>query len=263
MGGGCAGTTDTGDNSAPDLSKYSNLTIDGSNNTPTRFTHPGFCEYCGGAAMSTVNCGSTGEFAPDGDGDGSCKCRAMCQDSCCRKACKRVAYNGDATKCCTNDGMVGYGSGSSYLTCNPRNTYKDSSCDEPLKTYCQSGTNLFDQQVCKNWISIHQTQATQNGNVDTVLNTVCSRSDNLKRPECACVVGASTVATELPSANSLPVQCMLNSCANQTAAYKTISQLAPCNITNCSMNLTDANFVANNPGKFSTSFTQQCGNTVS
>src|SRR5579862_7824772 len=91
-GSACVAANYTGDNydPDPDSTKYANLPIGGT------FEHGGYCDWC---TQSNVNCGSS-EFDTAGNGEGKCKCRALCNDGCCRKLCKRISYNGDPYQCC-------------------------------------------------------------------------------------------------------------------------------------------------------------------
>lgn len=259
--GGCAGATDTGKNDAPDMTKYVNL------KTGERFTHPNYCEYC---TESKVNCGNNGEFTRDGNGSGKCKCRGLCNDGCCRKACKRTSYSGTAEECCKLGGPAYYKDSKGIVrTCDPvyrSGEWGKKTCDETMVKYCKEGTNLFGT-TCRQWVTTFQPigqydRATVNGSVDDVILEVCNRPENKDKDECGCVVAANTVRLKLPSANDLPVQCMMNQCANNPRAFRTSTQLAPCNIVNCEMNINDMKIVAGDTDTFSPGFSQMCGNAA-
>lgn len=256
--GGCAGITDTGKNDAPDMTKYANLKVG------ETFTHPNYCEYC---TESSVNCGNNGEFTRAGNGSGKCKCRGLCNDGCCRKACKRTSYSGTIEECCQRGGPSYYKDSKNVVrTCDPQyraDKWTEKTCDQPMKDFCKQNDNLFGT-ACRQWVTTFQPigqydRATANGTVDDVILDVCNRPENAEKDECGCVVAANLVRKKLPSANDLPVQCMMNMCANNPRAFRTSTQLAPCNITNCEMNITDMEIVANDTDTFSPNFSQACG----
>jgi hypothetical protein len=257
----CVGATYTGDNSAPDMTQYANL------KTGETFTHPGFCEYCG-PGYSSVNCGNNGEFTPSGDGSGKCACRALCTNSCCRKNCQRISYATalDATaQCCQAGGPSYYkDSGGIVRTCDPSvraANWAQGTCNPTMKVYCAQGTNLF-TPVCRQWVTTFNAPgATPSGDVDGVLISVCNKPENANRVECGCVTAANAArAAGLSSTSSVPVQCLVKQCANQPAAYRTSTQMTPCNVTNCQMTVQDLQLVSNNKsGIFNTGFAQNCG----
>jgi len=249
---GCACATCRGENNnTPDMVKYVNN---------DRFTHPGYCDY---VSESNVNCGNNGEFVRDGNGVGKCKCRALCTDGCYRKQCKRVLYSGDLTKCCTEGGSDYYKDGNVVRTCDPAYRVKnwgDRKCDDAMDVYCRQGNNLFGN-ACRNWVTTFN-KLPGSGTVDNVLLDVCNRAENKNKLECNCITAAKEVRELLPSAQNLPVQCMMNKCANNPHAYRTTSQMGPCNITNCQMDIRDAQIVARDPKTFTVKFTQICGNAA-
>jgi hypothetical protein len=257
---GCVGPNDTGDNSAPNLANYVDVKIG------ETFEHPGYCNY---TTESSVNCGTNGEFQRAGNSDSGCTCRSLCTDGCRRKLCKRVSYSGNADECCRRGGPTYYMDGNIVRTCDPeyrRGSWLNHKCDAALSTYCKSGGNLFND-TCRAWVTTFQPvgqidKSIGNGSVDGVILDVCNRPEYANNEECGCVVGANEIRTKLPTANNLPVQCMYNKCANAPRAYRTTPMLAPCNITNCSMDITDQQIVANDPTNFTVGFTQLCGSAV-
>lgn len=260
----CVGATYTGDNSAPDMTQYVNLTVGQS------FTNANFCEYCG-PGYTSVNCGNNGEFTASGDGSGKCACRGLCTNSCCRKACQRISYatSPDATtQCCQAGGPTYYtDSGGIVRTCDPAvraANWSTNTCNPTMIKYCSQGTNLF-TPVCRQWVTTFNTPgATPSGDVDGVVISVCNQPANMNRPECGCVTAAATArAAGLSSTSSVPVQCLVKQCANEPAAYRTSTQLTPCNITNCQMTVQDLSLVSNNPSVFNTGFAQNCGTGAS
>ena len=144
--GNCAAANDTGDNSNPQSKtpeKYYTVPLDGT------FEHPGYCDYIG---QSGVNCGGGTEWAYAGDGS-ACKCRALCNDGCRKKLCKRIGFNGDPVQCCVQQ-LGGLGEGK---TCNPIfiNGYKTPDCNTYMDAYCGEGTdgsNFFTPQ-CQSWFA--------------------------------------------------------------------------------------------------------------
>jgi len=257
--GGCASATDTGNNFAPDMTQYVNLTPGQS------FTHPGYCEYC---TESNVNCGNNGEFVRDGNGDGKCKCRGLCNDGCCRKKCSRQNYSGTVDQCCINGGAAYYTDSTGIVrTCDPQyrtDKWGNKVCDQSLSTYCKQGNNLF-EPVCRQWITTYQptgnsSQATGNGTVDDVLLDVCNRPENASKSECGCIVAANVVRQKLPDANNVPVQCLVNSCSNNPSAYKVSNQMQSCNVVNCQISVEDLKIIESDHGTFNLTFAQNCGN---
>lgn len=259
----CVAADYTGDNSPPDMAPYATSRP----NIGDRFTHPGLCEYCG-AGYITANCGTNGEFIPDGDGDGKCTCRAFCNENCCRKACKRIKYTGSTDKCCQLGGPDYYMEGNIVRTCDPAvraGKWSAGVCDKNMLTYCKEGNNMFTES-CRKWITTFQPAGDTvgyraNGDVDSVLLDVCNRPENAARDECACIVAANEVRVKLPNSSSVPVQCMMNKCANNPRAYRTASQSTPCNVTNCQIDTRDLQIIAGDPQSFNVGFTQNCGKT--
>jgi hypothetical protein len=158
-GPGCAGTTETGNNNPIDDSKYIDVVIGG------RFDHPGYCEW---ATQGNANC-ATAEFISDGNGEGRCKCRAMCNDGCHRKACKRIAFNGDPTSCCASlKPWLGKGQ-----TCNPKfRSYNTTDCNQYMREYCKKDNNYNNNPNCKVWVSKYPEEKRD------VLFSTCSNIDN-------------------------------------------------------------------------------------
>uniref|UniRef100_A0A6C0LTV8 Uncharacterized protein n=1 Tax=viral metagenome TaxID=1070528 RepID=A0A6C0LTV8_9ZZZZ len=262
--GNCASADDTGDNYAPNLAEKVNLKIGES------FTHPGFCEYRVGDndTLKKVNCGNNGEFVPNGyDDSQACKCRALCNDGCRRRKCKRDNYSGTAEKCCTLGGNSYYAENNTVKTCDPTyriNNWGNNTCDQYMEKFCKQGNNLF-TTPCRQWITTFQPtennkDARVNGRIDSVLLDVCSRSENASKSECACIVAANEQKEKYPNLNGIPVQCMLNKCINDPAAYRTSSQFTPCNVVNCSIIIDNLDLINNNSGLFDLHIIQNCGN---
>lgn len=255
--GGCVSAGYTGDNFSPDMTQYVNLHI-GQN-----FTHPGYCDYC---TESSVNCGNNGEFVSNGNSGEHCKCRALCTDGCCRKQCRRINYSGTIDRCCQLGGPSYYVDPSGIVrTCDPTyhaNNWGKKPCDQVMKNYCRQGDNLFGS-ACRQWVTTYQptgelSNAVGNGAVDNVILDVCNREENQNRTECGCVVAANIVRQKLPDANDIPVQCMVNSCANNPGAYRTSNQLQSCDVVNCQISLNDVNVITGNNSIFNMNFAQQC-----
>lgn len=258
----CVAIDYTGDNTPPDMAPYAMSHP----NIGDRFTHPGFCEYCDGPGLSVVNCGTNDEFVPDGNGAGNCTCRFNCYPACCRKACKRNKYTGTTDKCCQAGGPAYYMDGKIVRTCDPAvraDKWSNKTCDQSMSTYCKQGDNLF-TPACRQWVTtFYPAEGTKgvvaNGAIDDVILAVCNRPENAGRNECACIVAANEVRLKLPNSNNIPVQCMMNKCANNPAAYRTSSQMTPCNITNCQIDTSDLKIIAGDPNTFNVGFSQNCG----
>lgn len=255
--GNCVKANYTGDNFSPNMKQYVDLKI-GQN-----FTHPGYCEYC---TTSSVNCGNNGEFIPNGNSGGKCKCRALCTDGCCRKNCKRVTYSGSASECCQRGGPSYYVDNQGIVrTCDPTyrsNNWENKPCDQIMKNYCKQGDNLFGS-ACRQWVTTYQptgnlSNAVGNGAVDDVILDVCNRPENASRSECGCIVAANVVRTKLPDASDVPVQCLVNSCANNPGAYRTTDQMQPCDVVNCQISLDDVKVITGDNSVFNMNFAQNC-----
>lgn len=252
---GCVGAFDTGDNSAPDLTKYVDIPIDG------MFEHPGHCEYC---TSGGTNCGPNGEFVYGGNSGTPCKCRALCHDGCCRKNCKRISYSGDISTCCTLGGPDYYMSGGLVKTCPPNTRSKSlgtsTTCNLPMKIYCGQGDNLFKPQ-CLQWAKA-VTRSNNPNDADEIIKTTCMKASNYDKPECACVKAAYELQQKGIDGKQVPAHCIENSCVNEVNALRTSNQLLPCNVINCQMRIEDIKFVLQNKGKFDVKFVQECGNEL-
>ena len=151
-------------------------------------------------------------------------------------------------------------------TCDPvvrADKWSNKTCDQSMSTYCKQGDNLF-TPACRQWVTtFYPAEGTKgvvaNGAVDDVILAVCNRPENAGRNECACIVAANEVRLKLPNSNNIPVQCMMNKCANNPAAYRTSSQMTPCNITNCQIDTSDLKIIAGDPNTFNVGFSQNCG----
>ena len=279
----CAGFADYQDTSQPDLKTEVDVEMG------DKFTNTKFCGHCGrldpmsvGSLQSTATsmitgqgpstpCGDNGEFSPGPDSGQKCNCDSSCDNGCCRKTCVRVAYTGDENKCCTLGGPSYYIENNIVHTCDPKyraKNLKDHGCDNSLKDYCTKGNNLFGP-TCRNWVTTFnnrggQTSETGGGSgiVDSVLSDVCLRPENKNNEACDCITSAKELADKLPSAKSIPVNCLYNKCANNGKAYATTSQLSPCTTVQCVMDISDASFVINNASEFSANFVQNCNANV-
>ena len=232
MGNGCAGTTDTGTNQDPDpdSTKYADLTIG------MLFDHPNYCEWC---TESSVNCGSS-EFERAGNGQGMCKCRALCNDGCCRKACRRVSYNGNPANCCSSGKKV-LGKGQ---TCDPKyRTFgttlaPKTDCNEHMVKFCGTGNNLLKNSKCREWYNIHKDQA------DSVVLEVCNNPKYINDPACACIKAAKEALDTFGSQTKIAVECIDNQCVNNSSALRTNKMREnKCNVVNCNMDLTDVKLI--------------------
>jgi hypothetical protein len=240
-GGGCTGPGERGNNDPIDDSKYIDVAIGG------RFTHPGYCDYC---TTGNANC-TTDEFMPDGNGDGKCRCRGFCNDACCRKACKRVKFNGGAKECCSSlKPWLGKGQ-----TCDPKfRSYNTDACNEPMQEYCKEDNNFFTNPNCRAWYNKHPDAGT------SVLLDVCRRPENIDKPECGCIKAADEIRTKFKDSSKVAVECIDNRCVNNPNAYKTHQMLQnPCNVVNCEMNFDDLKLIVNgNNTTYSPQFVQNC-----
>lgn len=242
--GGCASATDTGNNDNPDPTGaiYADVAVG------STFEHPGYCEYC--TESGAVNCGSK-EFVPAGNGEGRCKCRALCNDGCCKKLCKRISYLGDPTACCTSSAKT-LGGGK---TCDPKyRSYTTNDCDTAMDTFCAQGDNLFTNPNCVSWFNQRLPAAS------ATLERVCTKPENINKSQCGCILARQEMLTKFASGSKIAVECIDNRCTNGGWKTHQMSQ-NPCNVVNCEMNITDLKLIANAPvGTYNASFVQQCKN---
>lgn len=246
MGGSCSAANDTGNNYDPDptSTKYADLKIG------ETFEHGGYCEWC---TESSVNCGSD-EFTRAGNGQGKCKCRALCNDGCCRKLCKRTSYNGDPYTCCTTGTKV-LGKGK---TCDPK--YRSygtsdrpiSDCNEHMIKFCSINDNLLKNGKCREWYNANKDAA------DGLVISVCNKYIN--DPACICIKAANEINAKFPTGNKLAVECIDNRCVNSVSALRTKKMRENnCEIVNCDMDIESIKLVLNAPNStFRADFVQNC-----
>ena len=242
----------TGDNSAPNLSRYVDIPVDGT------FEHPGYCDYIG---TNNVNCGDNGEFQAFGEGDGKCTCKGLCNDGCRRKTCRRIEYSGSIDKCCELGGPDYYMDGNTERTCNP--IYRQDmwqtrkSCDDKLRIFCLQGNNAFTTDGCKRWFTINQ----QNEKVDQVMKEICRRPENANKRECACILETDRISRDLlelpPNQRTIPPYCMAPECVTNLEAWKVSDQHKPCETVYCGVNINRFQQTGANP---SVIIKQECGN---
>lgn len=149
------------------------------------------------------------------------------------------------------------------------NWTENEACNPSMIYYCQLGTNLFDENVCNQWVVDFQPSGIPpytktSGDVDVVLKNVCNRPENKDRTECACILATQNIAKQFPTTQTIPAQCLLNVCnGNNPGVFKLHNQFEPCNYVYCNLDLDNVNIVANNPKVFNSQIIQNCGNSTS
>ena len=144
----------------------------------------------------------------------------------CRGTVKRVAYNGNPTKCCINKECFVDGK----YTCDPKylKDYSDSGCDDVMLEYCKNGnrekdvcmdwvkksikegrtvankdminycSKNFGSKACQNWCSATRSTNNDNGN-NKSMKYVCDKAvisyckNNKNDPNCECINSSNSV----------------------------------------------------------------------
>ncbi len=247
-----------GDNKPPDFSlqKYTDLNIGES------FEKTDYCWV----DDHEVDCGTVlGEFKKGGKSS-SCKCKEVRDKTrnCKNFKCTRDSFKGDPLKCClgnTKNMLFYYDKsfvGNLPRTCNKiYRTFKGNGCDDTMVKYCSDKDNLFTTE-CKKW---YQEKLNENSSVaDNVISTVCNKPEYINKPECGCIFAIKDIQERLPSATSLPVECVHVKCVNEPLALKTLAQSKrDCNIVNCEINVQDLKTVTSGTSPLTTNFSQKCG----
>ncbi|XWV24791.1 putative ORFan [Tupanvirus deep ocean] len=173
-----------------------------------------------------------------------------------------MVKQGSASVCCTQGGVQSYQYGGETYECDKQywqQNWANHQCDAELANYCSMGNNLF-SNTCRAWINAFQTIG-GNKQADLIITEKCSEKENANRPECACITAVNNINNDINIPIGFRVECVTNKCSN--AAFRTSDQLIPCpEIIDCSINISDANFVVNNADQFTNNFVQQCGSKI-
>lgn len=247
---------DKGDNRDPDITEPSILNL----KIGEQFVKKDYCWVDSGS----LNCGDNEFVKGDRANDCTCKDIGDRTRNCKRYNCKRTKFNGDPLKCCLNSSKnllfyrVPDGFGTKPATCNHiHRTFTGNGCDDVMIKYCKTDSNLFTTE-CKDWYQAKIKE--KSAKADDVILEVCNKAENIFKPECGCVYAVRDIKQKLPSAVSLPVECIHVKCVNEPTAFKTLAQYyRDCNIVNCEINIQDLKIISAGNSPITPSFSQKCG----